>query len=1693
MPRQSMAGELREILGEDAWRALEGWMRETCRTARTARPGRIGGGGTDAAVVSIAVEEDGCATRKALLKHCPPGERARREAGAHKRAFQLSPEGFRDSYLVDQPWDPVPLPDGGCLMFQDIAFGDLDGAALLGDRLGTSVTPELCAAVVRAVLSGWNPEAETEVRTVHDVLAPQLGPRLADSGKLARWAATVPGLWGSTAPGLRFPDGTVTPNPLAMARGHEAFADIGFDVLVGRAHGDLHPGNVLLDTFELARGNVEFRLIDLASFGPDLPLAHDPMTLLLSVADLALPTDEHQQEALRRHLLAVDPEASDDGVLPTNLRNAVAAVHRTGLDWARRNNWGGEWRMATRLALAANALLFIGWSREPARQWWYLRLAASAAAAFMQQYDRHWTPTDVFPLPDPAEQPATPTAPSSVAVSTAPDTAQHVHPGDPAQAALRDLERCSRSALKAAGHHDGTALGDATLDLASLYVERDLEWSLLRMLNDGESACVVGAPGMGKTTLLWRLYARLAAATASAGHDAEHDGANGRRPYLLRAGDLCAREADRSGAASVSLEQLRTAGTLLRERAAFLVDTADVLLSQPGGDQLLLGLLDFAAEHAIPLLLTSRDLDSHRLRGTADDYRLGWKQLGPYNDREQDEAVRTHARYFYARNAEVSVEDVYQAVTTAAVKGLPLREVCRVPLTLRLLFEVSAPGLPDVAEVDATNLYDRYWEHRIRRDLRAGTAPAETADVSRAAEALAELMLAEGRPELPAAAVRGRLPGRMAPFRPEADAAPGLDALVTRGVVERQGEGALLQYSFFHQTLFEYAAGHGLCALEGRGLGHPVQDLLDWLRTRPNDQFRLAVVEQALVQAGRSGGGVAARAEALLEDLARDPSPEHNRQALLLRVYARLPQPGPALRAAMAGVLDGAVHVAPNGAPNEEPHNEAPYDDQGGLSAELAQVYLEALPGVCHRDPARIADELHRLWRTGNTKVRWAIVDVLCRFAESFPESAVATVDRTCPRLSVPHRPGACGLGACEPDRCLWAWLVARVAGQESEVSRALHLLEALGEKHPRWVWPRLRALLVDPRRQLVPLARCIRLAARPYEWPETPFTLIRVLMRRRWPGDSPTGEEAIRLQAALGRMTAAVWLARPADRQPPLERVLGAAVRRPKSLTSHAQVRAVGDFALRAAPDRAGALLAAAVDCSTHGNKMLLTDGLLVPLLTADQARTDSVGGDTPAGPAPHGSDAVPAIVRGWLAGQLRLLADPSPAAEPELLAVHAWGRALPVETVAALLAEAWPDGAPGSPAPRVPSADTLQRVWLTDKRAESIVAAGAAAGHRHAITALRLWRERRAALGHEQGKAERSHVNRTITTCLQPLLPRHPELLDHLFADGTVDRFLDPGWLAWSLRKAAADEKKKAVTEDVRLTAALRRHSATLTALCQEGRAGQYGSAAEKQSQDLWARLIERGAIERPSVGWLLAALRLGGHPHARKATLLLARSVVEHSAPGTLSTVEREALDAEFRRSAAGEGVPEYRGDSRKWQAECEDVARECRAVLTFRHSPITPASAASAARRAAQRHLLEATEAAQVTVVGRLLERLAVEARTEAVTLFGVAARRLAAIGGSLEGVVQRWYRPVSELAARTDREQWEHLVRLCWEGPPQLQRLLIRVSIRRRTDDPAAFLLATAADSGNPTMVVETVRIGERLNTRSGSERWTGLE
>ncbi|MFI5911761.1 NACHT domain-containing protein [Dactylosporangium sp. NPDC051541] len=404
-------------------------------------------------------------------------------------------------------------------------------------------------------------------------------------------------------------------------------------------------------------------------------------------------------------------------------------------------------------------------------------------------------------------------------------------PGAPAErpGAVALLERVTEEAIRDANRLIGT--GAAAPSLEDLYVGRRFTGSRdVHTEEDLDARCdtmsvtvIVGEPGTGKTSALWRLARRRR------GH--------GRTAWLIPAGTV---------EAEVPVADIAWG---LRDRAAkgdrpvLLIDTVDLLLIAEELPPALEELIQECSAAGAALVMTCRPLEYKVLHhATRDRYSIDRLDLGPYGEADLPAAVRTHAEHFIDA-LRFDPAAITRAVLTAVARGLPIAQICRVPLTLRMLFELHElehPGdEPLETEIDVTDLFDKYWNLRVRADKRTGArAAGPDADLTAAAEWLAVVMLAEGRPRLgyaSAARVLQRVHGLL----------DDLDALVRRSVVHHVGDD---RREFFHQTFFEYAVARALVTLGPDALGRLVARTI----AHPGDAFLSAVTQQTLVYACRT-------------------------------------------------------------------------------------------------------------------------------------------------------------------------------------------------------------------------------------------------------------------------------------------------------------------------------------------------------------------------------------------------------------------------------------------------------------------------------------------------------------------------------------------------------------------------------------------------------------------------------------------------------------------------------------------------------------------------------------------------------------------------------------------------------------------------------------------------------------------------
>ncbi|MFI8487426.1 NACHT domain-containing protein [Streptomyces rubrogriseus] len=472
-----------------------------------------------------------------------------------------------------------------------------------------------------------------------------------------------------------------------------------------------------------------------------------------------------------------------------------------------------------------------------------------------------------------------------------------------------------------------------------LHVVRTLEPDLLEQLRNTSHPwprVVVGEAGSGKSTLLWSLHQSLAAEP-----DTE--------PLLLPATWLLQeRSAEPAERLAGLLQKIARAG----RRPVLLLDTADLMLHDEEARQRLLRLLDSVHAAGFCGLYSTRPQEAALLS----DDSLRRYDLQPYDDTELDHAVAALVTRYCP---DVPHAEVTTRVRQATARGLPVAEVCRSPLLLRMLFDLSAPAEPELGDVDVTRLFDAYWQRRVMRDARTDT---ETGLRARAADNLSALaghaaigLLASGLPGLPAATLRETTAVAAGSSGDSASIEEGLAVLTERGVLVPGGG----QVGFLHQTMFEFAAAKGL-------LGRSDPGTIDTLTARATghggDLFVGAVLEQVLILAGTNP---------LLQGAAHDAvtalvtSDSEAVQAIGLVAWGHYP-----------ALLDGAT------------------DALRTAGASALERTTRILPTIAAKPTGQTISQLLRIWQcTTEPGVRTAVLDAFGRLALRTPRDVAEAVD----------------------------------------------------------------------------------------------------------------------------------------------------------------------------------------------------------------------------------------------------------------------------------------------------------------------------------------------------------------------------------------------------------------------------------------------------------------------------------------------------------------------------------------------------------------------------------------------------------------------------------------------------------------------------------------------------------------------------
>lgn len=502
------------------------------------------------------------------------------------------------------------------------------------------------------------------------------------------------------------------------------------------------------------------------------------------------------------------------------------------------------------------------------------------------------------------------------------------------------LLRRLRAASQRAAHRTnviqpGGAAAAVSLS-SNLYVRRAAEREILRALSreDVQTNLLVvqGEPGTGKSSVLWALRQRL-------------ESELGAEAWLLDAADLRAVFGD---APARSAEEIATLFAALRSVGrppVVLIDTVDLALTTQDQEAYLMALLSELPNAGAQVLVTSRPGEARILAALEPRF----VTLLEYALSEFRTAVTLHSRAFVRVRQTEDADHQASRLLEATARGLPIGEICRNPLTLRMLYTIYTPHEINVEEVDIVSLYGEFWDRRVAADVRTDAARAGPAgaDLSEAAMRIAISMLVEGTPELPVTLLRRELVRvKVAPT--------DFDLLVSRGVLRTAGERQDHRATFFHQTFFEHASAVAI-AREAGGIG--LSALTERYRATEGNLFLASVLERALVVAESEPFATRNRADGLLAELC-----QHGSLASSVLVYTFVHR-----RSVPPAVADYVSHLVVAGDPFG-------IERLLGIAANASSARRPALVGA-----------LAELLKSGNT--RWIVrsLDLLVRFHASAP------------------------------------------------------------------------------------------------------------------------------------------------------------------------------------------------------------------------------------------------------------------------------------------------------------------------------------------------------------------------------------------------------------------------------------------------------------------------------------------------------------------------------------------------------------------------------------------------------------------------------------------------------------------------------------------------------------------------------------
>ncbi|MFG2899778.1 hypothetical protein ACGFZH_22180 [Streptomyces zaomyceticus] len=1231
---------------------------------------------------------------------------------------------------------------------------------------------------------------------------------------------------------------------------------------------------------------------------------------------------------------------------------------------------------------------------------------------------------------------------------------------------------------------------------------------------------VLGEPGTGKTSLLWNLTTRLTGRyslpapragenreapdreapdrEAPHGEAPDSEAPDGKtldgaaqdgeprvrcQPLLLRADDLLLpRETtDLLTLFEGLLHQPKYRGSVI-----VLLDSADVLLTDDHGRSVCRELVDCCAEYEVPLVISCRTRDQDLLYDVLGTTPSAVQELGDFRfGGEAEHAVDAYCAHYYRGQSAARRREAYEAVVGAAVRGLPMREVVARPLTLRMLFEVYAPMVP-TTEIDAAGLYDAYWAKRVTGDRRHGSAgpddsddsdgpadptnpanpanPANPDDLSPAAEGVARIMLRDGGVAV-ATPHAVRLLGAAAPRRLPVSAPAALGALHRRNVLTGSGEHDGSSTRFFHQTLYEYAAGRCLVSLVNTGRQPEIfQQLGRRLEATPDDFLRSVIAEQAIVQGVRDERAARPAAADLIKRLVTSDNPYL--QIIALRSYALLPSVPHTVKVAMHRFLPDAPLA-------------------------LVTTMMELLPTRRHTDARRVTEDLFTILQH-RPQARRKALDLLCRFAgmdgqddgTGAPTAVRDLLRDLChrPQECVDRAPGIDAPRGCSAPACLWSWLlVLPLQEATSHGNHAVRLVTALATAEPGWAAARMTDLLdraehhrsarwlwqcippISARRHLSGWGPLIERAAVLAEALGNPDRIRRqnrpaVFVRKAPSGfrTAPTGSgrdadgqdfESEDFEQQEAHVLLAGHWAATLDDSPPTavfdQLVDVGGVFSGPQMRIRARVAALGDR-LRTAESGVPEFLDHAVTrCGERDQIDDVAETLLPALL-----RSPDDG--------PGTRDA-----RDWCARQLKEMSRRDPGTRPHRAARFAASGLHPLSAaeIRDIVRGAWGGGAGWQQA-------RLDRVFLVRGSATRLLAPMAATdttGRGREAKALRRWRAleqertRQLSLGANEwppygdggtwDKPERNPVNTILHSSLRDHARAHPDLVAQALTEQVA--LADIPWLA-ELASQAADHPHVDIAHTLLL-----RHGPELADWCARLWTGQQtfpDDKTRKAALRLWGDLVWMRAAERPSLSAQADLLTEYLNPTQWRSGLDILSRWNAHGVSELADPAGEEGWDKLDAALAAIARLPAGHP-----QALHAPTAAALRFHCLCRFAPIGEAGERAHTIEMTTEAVRTADTTTLISTAGFLVERLCLVDPSAAVTLTALVAARTAQQGGHeghhVKSMVHRWPHPLRHLVVATDHTQLERLVRSLSGGPKRMLLNVLDLAVALRRHDP----------------------------------------